>query len=148
MPVPIQHLQVLQEKGHVAKVCFVKKEHTQPTSRVNTLEEDALQNVDTIYRVQQTCHLAYPPYEITLKVDGYPVKVGFDSGASSTLVLESAIRRFPKLHPPQMGFISATGLKMHVWGLSIAEIEHSGAVYQQAVHVFKGEPKTNILGRN
>ncbi len=124
-------------------MCFGKKEHNQPPVRVHEVEED----VNTIYRVQQTCNLADPP-QLTLKVDVHPVKFELDSGASSTPVHESAIRRFPKLHPTQVGFISATGHKMQVRGLFIAQIEHNGEVYQLPVHVFKGEPRTNPLGRN
>ncbi len=89
----------------------------QPPVRVHTVED-----VDTIYRVQQKCNLADPPYEKTLKVDGHPVKFESDSGASLIHAHESAIRRFPKLYPPQMGLSSATGNKMQVRGLYIADI--------------------------
>ncbi len=97
-----------KKRGHIAKVCFAKKEHYQTPARVHAVEEDSLQDVETIYQVQQTCNLADPPYEVTLKVDGHPVKFELDSGASSTLLHESAIRILSTLHPPQISFISAT----------------------------------------
>ncbi len=76
------------------------------------------------------------------------MKFELDSGASSTLIHETAIRRCPMLYPPQISFISATGHKVQVRRLFMAEVEHDGEVYQMPVHVFKGEPRTNLLGRN
>ncbi len=66
---------------------------------------------------------------------------------SPTLTHESAKRRCPPLNHPQVSSISAACHKMHVRGLFMAEVEHQGEVYQMPVHVFKGEPRTNLLRR-
>ncbi len=78
-----------RKKGRTAKTCFARKEHNQAPARVHTVEEDTLQDVDTVYHVQQTWSLADPPYEMVLNVDGHPVKFELGLGASSILINES-----------------------------------------------------------
>ncbi len=40
-----------KKRGHIAKVCFAKKEHYQAPARVHAVEDDSLQDVETIYQV-------------------------------------------------------------------------------------------------
>ncbi len=94
------------------------------------MEEDTLQDVDTVYHVQQTWSLADPPYEIALKVDGHPVKFELNLGAPSNLIHESAILKFPTLNPAHVSFTSVIGHKMHAWGIFMAEGDHDDEVYQ------------------
>ncbi len=47
-----------------------------------------------------------------------------------------------------MEMTGATGHKVQVRGLFMAEVEHDGEFYETPVHIFKGEPGTNLLGRN
>ncbi len=79
------------------------KEHNQSQTRVHAADEDTLYDDGTVYRVQQKGQSDRPPYEITHKVNSHPVEFELDSGTSSTLAPESAIRGLTTLLTPQVG---------------------------------------------
>ncbi|KAM3961452.1 LOW QUALITY PROTEIN: uncharacterized protein ACR2FA_004568 [Aphomia sociella] len=138
-----------KKRGHIEKVCITKKRNG--NKDCNFMEDDGDTYIGGIYNVTATHRV--PPYEVGLTLNGMPVIMQVDSGASFSLVNErtwfalQAGPAPPRLRTPPHALRTWTDAPVALHGQARLRVQYKDTTCVLNVFVAKGNGP-NLLGRD
>ena len=138
--------------GHIAKVCRSKSTAPRPTHYMQNSEisqtEDTSYDLFMTQEVDKTCD----PIVITLELNGVPLDMELDTGASLTLLNKSTYKAITHdastgLQPSDAQLRTYTGQLVEILGTTTVHAKYGEQLLQLPVYVVDGGGP-NLLGRD
>ncbi len=147
------------KKGHIAAVCRQKLKNSKPSSRqIHTAagqqeeEEDFPEYSNLIDRITTRTPLG-DPLMVTIEIEGIPVKMEVDTGATLSIMSYSTLSSTwpealtPEIKPTQAKLRTYTGEKIVVKGAIDVKVKYGGQEAEVSLIIVDGQGQT-LLGRD
>ena len=80
--------------GHIEKACYKKRREVKSVKSVEQQQDEEVVEIQSVYSSSSNSRNKVSPYTVTVVVDGRPIEMEVDSGASVTIISYNLFKRF------------------------------------------------------
>ena len=142
-----------KKKGHIAKVCL-KRDKSNPEQAHSVKDQSPQQDPTKEYQLLHVgAGSSNTPYHALLQLNGHPVQMEVDTGASVSVVGEEVFKsvrlgeKVLELQPSVVQLRSYTGEEIPVRGSALVSVAHNGQSATLPLIVTEGNGPS-LIGRN